>query len=179
MGRGIIYKVLLIMQVLLCITRLSYAQQFNENEVKAAFICNFTKFVEWPKSSFKSDTSAIVIGIYGKDPLAPVVERMAKKINVNGRRIEVKHYENMQQLSFCHLLYISSSEKDHVEQIIGLLKNSSILTISETDEFCRQGGIINFSKKKMKYGFEINDISAKKAGLKISSKLLSLATIVE
>ena len=154
------------------------AQQFSENEVKAAFICNFTKFVEWPENTFTSGTSPIVIGFLNDSVLASIAKRMASAIKANGRAIQIVEYKNIDEITRCHILYINPFA-GNISAVINRFSGIPVLTVSETEGFCKQKGMINFSKKKTKFGFEINDKSAREAGLKISSKLLGLATIIE
>lgn len=155
------------------------AQQFSENEVKAAFLCNFSKFVEWPSNSFPSSISPIIIGVLNDSVVAKVTEKLASNMNIGGRKLQIIQYNSIEQATHCHILYISPSEKDQLPEILKKVSEFPVLTVSETIGFCQLKGMINFSKSKNKFGFEINVNSTKRAGIKISSKLLGLATIIE
>lgn len=157
----------------------SYAQQYSENEVKAAFLCNFSKFVEWPSNSFPSSSSPIIIGVLNDSVLAKITEKLASTMNIGGRKLQIIQYKNIEQATRCHILYISPSEKDQLPGILKKVSDLPVLTVSETIGFCQLKGMINFSKSKNRFGFEINVNSTKRAGIKISSKLLGLATIIE
>jgi hypothetical protein len=149
------------------------AQPLSEYQVKAAYLFNFSRFVEWPQSSFSDPEAPLVIGIIGKDPFGPVVDEFMK--TVRGRRVVIEHPNWDQKLSQYHVLFISRSEKKHLGIILGKTKGSSVLTVSEIDEFCASGGIIGFVFEDDRVRFEINLDEAAKAQLKISSKLSSMA----
>jgi len=156
------------------------AQQFTEYEVKAAFLCNFAKFVEWPETKFQTDTSAIIIGIYGEDPFGDMMKRVSRNAQVGNRKVRIKRYEKAEDAYKCHILFVGKMQPGtQLKDVLTILKGTYVLTVSERDNFCQSGGMINFSKKRIKYGFEINARAAKLAGLKISAKLLTLAEIVE
>lgn len=155
------------------------AQSYSEAEIKAAFVCNFAKFSQWPSTKFKTDTSSIIIGLVGEEPFGEIIYKIAKSAQVNDRKILVKKIENLSQLSEIHLLYIGKVDAATLTNFLGLSPKNSVLTISELKNFCQMGGIINFSKDKAKYGFEINDKIAQKSKITISAKLLKLATVIE
>lgn len=179
MNSKIKYWIVFFIIIWFLIPRNIYAQQYNENEVKGAFLCNFAKFVEWPLNTFASSNSPIMIGIWGDPELVPIIENFASKMNIGGQKIQIIQCKSIDQVTLCHILYIKPSEKDDLPEIIKKVSTFPVLTVSETIGFCQMSGMINFSKSKNKYGFEINVNSAKKANLKISSKLLGLATIIE
>lgn len=179
MIRKIKYWALLIGIIYFLIPVNSYAQQYSENEVKAAFLCNFSKFVEWPSGSFPTSTSPIIIGFLNDSTLAKITEKLASNMNIGGRKLQIIQYKNMEEAIHCNLLYISPSEKDQLPEILKKVSDLPVLTVSETIGFCQLKGMINFSKSKNRFGFEINVNSTKRAGIKISSKLLGLATIIE
>ena len=131
--------------------------------------------MEWPPQSFADNQSPIVIGVLGSNPFNDILEGMVKKQTLNGRPVLIKKSLNVEDLKTCQLLFISRSEQEPVQEILGRLRGVSVLTISEIDGFTTIGGIIQFVKKENKIRFRINHEAAKEANLKISSKLLSLA----
>lgn len=163
-----------------------------EYQVKAAFIYNFIKFVDWPKEKLADSNEPIIIGIVGKDPFgdafAPVKDKDDK-----GRKIITKRFKSFQELKKsnennqgeleqqieamrkCHLLFICSSEEENLKEIINAVKNQSVLTIGETKGFLETGGIINFIVEEQKVRFEINAAIARQGKLQIRSQLLRLA----
>lgn len=170
----------------------SFAQnapfELPQYQVKAAFIYNFIKFVEWPEESFSEKNSPYVIGVLGIDPffesdlLLNYLNQAVEGKTINNREILVKPSSpsstRISDFKDCHLVFISASEKNRMKEILAGLNQPGLLTISETDNFCEQGGMINFFMASGKVRFEINAKAAEKAGLKISSKLLNVAKIV-
>jgi hypothetical protein len=149
--------------------------QPTEYQIKAAFLFNFAKFVDWPPEAFPATNSPIVIGVMGKNVFGNDLEKTIRDKTVNNRRFEFVAVSSATEAIRCHILFISPSEKDNLKKIVDSLHNASVLTVSETDQFIDAGGMINFLIQDDKIRFQISDAAAKKAGLQISSKLLSLA----
>jgi len=150
-------------------------QQPSEYQIKAAFLFNFAKFVEWPPQAFPETNSPIVIGVLGKNVFGNDLETTIRDKTVNNRRFKFKNFTSATEVTNCHILFVSSSEKDNFVKIVGGLQKVSVLTVSDTDGFIKAGGMINFTFEGAKIRFEISDEAAKKAGLQVSSKLLSLS----
>jgi len=150
-----------------------------EYPVKLAFLYNFSKFIEWPAGSFRSPRAPLTICIVGRDPFSPEIEGDLRTRMVGGHPVEVLTLKLSDALQGCHMVFIPATEKDQAGRIVGNLKGSSALTVGETEGFAVLGGIINFTVEGNKVHFEVNPLAAQRAGLKISSKLLSLAKIVK
>jgi hypothetical protein len=150
----------------------------TEYQVKAAFLFNFAKFVEWPANAFVHPEDPIVLGIVGEDPFGFALDGMVFRKTVNGRSFMVKRLEIGPELRGCHILFISSSEKKNLAHILESLKGSSVLTVGETDQFVQSGGAIKLLLENNKVRFEVNVGAAAMARLKVSSKLLALARSV-
>ena len=151
------------------------ASQPLEYQVKAAFLFNFAKFVEWPPESFAGETSPLVIGILGDSPFGGDLERTIQNKTINNRSIVIKPLRSLAEATNCQILFISNSENKRLPEIIQSLRGAAVLTVGETDQFIASGGMVNFVQEASKIRFQINDDAAKAARLKISSKLLSLA----
>jgi hypothetical protein len=151
------------------------AQEAPEYQLKAAFLCNFAKFVEWPADAFASTNSPLVIGVFGDNPFNGFLEDIAAASKpVNGHPLVARKITFTADLKKCHILFMSSSlKKADTENLLKGL--GGVLTVSEMDGFTKAGGMINFFMEGKKIRFEINAIAAKEAGLGISSKLLMLA----
>ncbi|HUV04281.1 MAG TPA: YfiR family protein [Armatimonadota bacterium] len=149
-----------------------------EYQVKAAYIYNFAKFVEWPSKVFSNANSPIIIGVLGDDPFGDTLEQTIKDKTVNGRRLQVRRFDKTSDVGVCHMLFVSSSEKMRLSKALDRVKDSNVLTIGEMGGFARQGGMIGFTMEGNKVGFEINLERAKKAGLNVSSQLLKVAKVV-
>lgn len=151
----------------------------REYQIKAAFIHNFVKFIEWPADAFPERTSPVILCVIGKDPFGDVLESTIGAKTIKGRGLAVRRFEGIEGLERCHILFVSSSERDHLPQIVAALKGLSLLTVGEMDQFAESGGVINFILKRARIRFEINVDAAELSGLKISSKLLKLATVIK
>jgi hypothetical protein len=147
----------------------------SEYQIKAAFLYNFAKFVEWPPQAFANPQSPIVIGVLGKNVFGDDLERTIHNKTVNHHPFRCEEIHSLREATNCQILFISASEKNRFPRILKDLRGTNILTVSETDQFIQAGGMINFVIENDEVHFQINDDAAKKAGLKISSKLLSLA----
>ena len=150
------------------------AQSANESQVKAAFVYNFVKFVEWPSEAFSDNRAPLIIGVVGEDSTTSAIDQTINGKTANGRHLMVKRFPNFRAITYCHILFISSSQRDNVRQILAAI-SPAVLTIGETERFAQMGGIINFTIVDDKLRFEINATAAEKAGLRISAKLLHLA----
>jgi len=154
------------------------AQGSSEYAVKAAFLYNFAKFVEWPPGVFGNDGAPLVVGVVGDDPFGSALDQTIRGKSANGRQLIIRRFSWGQNLRECHILFISSSERKRLSQILDSLRGAGVLTVGETDHFNQQGGIINFVIEKGKVRFEINAGAAESSHLKLSSKLLALAKSV-
>ena len=145
-----------------------------EYKIKAAYIFNFAKFVEWPAEAFPTPDTPVTLCVLGRDPFGSELEKTIGNKSIEGRPLRIERIEENKPVPPCHLLFISSSERKRLPQLFQCLKNSSVLTIGETEQFTQLGGMINFIKQENTIHFEINLAAAEKAGLKISSKLLHI-----
>ncbi|MCH7500064.1 MAG: YfiR family protein [Nitrospinae bacterium] len=148
-----------------------------EYEVKAAFVHNFAKFIEWPENVFDRADSPLRIGILGEGPINEPLMGMTGK-EVQNRSLEVTRIRNTKNLHQYHIIFVNPSEKGRTRSLLRRLKGTGILTIGDLDGFAEQGGALNFYLEEGKVRFEINDCAAHRENLKISSKLLRLARIV-
>ena len=150
----------------------------SEYQIKAAFLYNFAKFVDWPAKALPGASTSITLCILGEDPFGTDLEQILDGKTVNGKSIVIKRFRGIRGLEGCHILFISSSERHHLPEILGALRGASMLTVGETERFAKLGGIINFTIEENKVRFEINVDAAERAGLKISSRLLKLGKVI-
>lgn len=153
-------------------------QLLSENEIKAGFLYNFTKFVEWPPDAFLDSSGPIVLGVVGDSPITDLVTDAASGKIVNGRAVIVKKFKEGQDLRSCHILFVSSSEEKHMTRILESLRGSNVLTVGETSGFAESGGVINFFIDGNKVRLEINLDAAARSRLKISAKVIAVARLV-
>ena len=152
----------------------------SEYLIKAGFIYNFGKLVEWPGSAFPEPNSPFVIGVLGNDNFAATLEHVVDGKKIDARPFVIKRLRWSKDFTCdCHILFVASAESVHVDETLQALRNASVLTIAETPGFGRRGGIINFTLEDSKVRFEVNVDAAHQVGLNISSRLLSLARIVQ
>jgi hypothetical protein len=150
----------------------------SEYLIKAGFIYNFANLMQWPANAFSKTDSPIVIGVLGADTFGGTLDQVLGGKKVNGRSFIVKHLKWGMDLKDCNIVFVSSSETVHLEEIFLLVKGLPILTIGESPNFARRGGIINFIVVDDKIRFEVNVEAAKQVDISISSRLLALAKIV-
>jgi len=162
---------------LLLVSGMAAAAEPLEYAVKAAFIYNFAKFVEWPKES-SSKEGSFVIGILGRDPFGGALQQTVSGKTIRERKITVKQFSRIEDAIGSDILFISTSEKEGVAQILRRLDGAPVLTISDLGRFSEQGGMIEFVIDHDRVRFAINPGASAQAGLKPSSQLLKLARII-
>ena len=152
----------------------------KEYLLKAAFLYNFTKFVEWPSSSWLEPQSPIVIGVFGGNPFGSFLEETVLERRINGRVLVVRTVTSAEQARATHLLFVSKAvSAEDLAQLQGAVAGLPVLTVGESPAFARQGGMITFELQEDRIRFEINAGAAQRSGLKLSSQLLKLATVVK
>lgn len=149
----------------------------SENEVKAAYLYNFAKFVDWPSTAFPRENTPLIICIVGTSQLNEVIESLSGK-TVRSHRLVIRHFSRIEDLSECHILFINSSVKTPLSQLITSAAARSILTVSDSKGFAAAGGVIEFMPVGGKIRFQINNRAAQLATLQVSSHLLRLATSI-
>jgi len=149
----------------------------EEYQVKAAFLYNFAKFVQWPASAFATAQEPITICVLGKNPVENALQEIIKGKTVEGRPFALRQISDGHPCK-CHILFVNSSDQKTFRPMARNLKGKGVLIVGETDGFASDGGVINFKLEHGRVRFEINVDSADQEKLRISSKLLSLAQIV-
>lgn len=157
----------------------SQRSQFNESQVKSAFLFNLTKFVFWPDGSFKTDDSPFIITILGNDPFGQNLEDIVYHEKVGTHSIVIQRIHRITDLKTAHILYIHRSFADELVTIIDRSAQTGLLTVSDYSNFATQGGAVNFLIRNSHLTIELNLAAAGNNGLKFSSKLLQLARIIE
>ncbi len=168
-----------IFSLLVCLlAAVAQAQSATEYQVKAAFLFNFARFVEWPADAFPSADAALQICMLGQDPFGRDFEQVIVDKTVNGHRIEIAHPDGIPQARACQILFIAASEKARLPTILQGLKGASVLIVGDTPGFAALGGAINFVLDDGRVRFEINLKAAELAHLKLSARLLTVAKVV-
>ena len=168
-------------------------RQAGEYQIKAVYLYNFLRFVEWPESDDDEEEGSggsgkiggdkpVIIGIVGKDPFGKSFKEVeGKRVSAGKRLLEVKRfgrYRKKRDMSGCDLLFVCESERKYFPEILRPLKEKPVLTVGEWSGFLEAGGMINLVKVKNRIRWEINRTPVKKAQLKASAQLLRNATRV-
>lgn len=149
-----------------------------EHQVKAAFLVNFPKYVDWPAEAFAETNSPIVIAVLGETKVTGELQKIITDRTVNGREVVLQRLAPGEVPRTCHILFIAAAEQKRSSNLLGSLKGG-VLTVGESDDFLEGGGIINLARRDQKIALEVNLAATDRAGLKISSKLLSVASVVK
>jgi hypothetical protein len=150
----------------------------TEYQLKAAFLFNFAKFVDWPAGSFSSPQSPFFICILGVDPFGHVMDDTLQGKTIGAHAVVIQRVKDSAELRHCQMTFVSSSERLRVPEIIEASKGTSTLLVGESAGFAVAGGAIQFDLEENRVRFLINTDAAERAGLRVSSKLLSLAKVV-
>lgn len=145
-----------------------------EYRVKAAFLYNFTKLVEWPDDAFSDRESPLEIGILGKDPFGGELEGVLEGRQAQGRRLRVARYSAVEEATNCHVLFICRSEARQLDAILDRVKSRPVLTVGDSPDFANGGGIIELRHVGGRIGLRINLEASARAGLQLSSRLTRL-----
>ncbi len=154
------------------------SQALSESQIKAAFLFNFTKFVEWPPDAFQTSSSPIILGVIGDNTVTELLTQTASGKTVNGRTVIVRSVRDPQDFRACQILFVSSSEQKHMVQILEKTEGLPVLMVGEVKGFAEAGGGINFIVEGNKVRLEINLDAASRAHLKISAKVIAVARLV-
>jgi hypothetical protein len=153
------------------------AQSSAEYEIKAAFIYNFAKFVQWPAPAFAQPQSPLILCMIGKDLFGSALDTIDHKL-AQGHELQVRRPVRLEDIKTCHILLVSESERNKLAPIFHAVSGASILTISDLDRFAEAGGIIGLYNVDNQVQFAINLEVSRSASLQINSQLLKLAKIV-
>jgi hypothetical protein len=150
----------------------------DENEVKAAFLYQFGRYVEWPAAQERSG-SMFLICVLGEDPFGPALDEIVKGKSISGGPVAIKRIIGPGELRDCRILFVSRSEDDRLPAILKTLEGRMVLTVGEGAQFTRRGGMVAFTSQDSKVRFAINLAAAEGAKLRLSSQLLRIAARVE
>jgi hypothetical protein len=154
----------------------AYAQSKpSEYQVKAAYLYNFGKFIEWPTTVAVAKGDAFSICVLGQDPFGPALNTTLADGSVNGQNVVARRIPSPQEAVSCRILFISSSEGDRLKQILAILGDASVLTVSDLPQFSQRGGMVQFVLDGNRVRFEVNLTPVERAHLAMSSQLLKVA----
>jgi uncharacterized protein DUF4154 len=148
----------------------------GEYEVKAAFLYNFARFVEWPRAP--GPDGEFVVTVLGRDPFGSVLDDTLRGKTIDDKRIVVRRASRPEEVGQSRIVFICDSETERLPSILKSLEGTPVLTVGEMSEFAERGGVIRFKLDEGRIRLEINVAAAERSKLKISSQLLKLARIV-
>ncbi len=155
------------------------AQAPDASAIKADMVCNMAKFVQWPEGVIAQNRGQIVVAILGEDDLAVTLASVLSTRNVNGKPVFVRFARRAQDCKGAQIVYIASSETPHVDEILGSLRGMPAITLADADGFAQRGGMVNFTGAPPRVRFEISLARVEQAGMRISSRLLAIAHVVD
>jgi hypothetical protein len=145
--------------------------------VKAAFIYNFAKFAEWPARAFGGPSTPLRFCAIGAAPFGTALDALEGK-PVRARPLVVRALDGVEEAAGCHVLFVGRGGAEGIPRVLDAVRGEPVLTVGESDGFCRAGGVINFVTRDGKVRFEINPDAADRAGIRLSAQLLRLARVV-
>ncbi len=146
--------------------------EISESTIKALFIYNFTKYVEWP---VEKDHGHIIIGFYGHSPIIDELKKVCVNKKIKDREVEIRQANDVYEAENCDIFFIPRGESGDFTYLNEQLQGKAVLIVTEEKGFGQKGAAINIIEKDDKIRFELNEASIKRAGLKISSQLIALA----
>jgi uncharacterized protein DUF4154 len=150
----------------------------TEYDVKATYLYNFTRFVEWPVQGLQGGSDSFAICVLGDNPFGPALQTTVAQETIAGKSVVAKQVPTPQDAANCRVLFISSSENKRLKQILTSLGTASVLTVSDLPKFTERGGMVQFVVDGSRIRFEVNSATAERAGLTLSSELLKVAVNV-
>jgi hypothetical protein len=149
----------------------------REYEIKAAFLFNFATFVNWPDDAFKSQTEDLRLAVIGHDPFDRALDRLVAGRVINQHRVVIVYSSDAPVRP--HMVFVGASERKQLPTILAALSHTPTLTVSDMDQFAEHGGVIGMVAAGQSVKFVINRAAATRARLRVSSRLLSLATLLD
>ena len=146
----------------------------SEYQVKAAYLFNFAKYLEWPAGAFASPQAPLTLCVSGRDPFGGALAAYERR-TVQSRELRVRRGVGLDDLRGCHMLFLAESEERNVKQFLRAAASLPIITVSDIDGFTEAGGTIGLVEADERVQFEINLASAQRAGVKVNSQLMRVA----
>ena len=161
-----------------CVPNAHAQSKPNEYQVKAAYLYNFGRFIEWPTSVTPAKGDPFTICVLGQDPFGPALNTALADEAINGQNVVARRIPSPQAAVNCRILFISASEGDQLKQILAILGDASVLTVSDLPQFTQHGGMVQLVLDGNKVRFEVNLTPVERAHLAMSSQLLKVAVNV-
>jgi YfiR/HmsC-like len=149
----------------------------TEFEIKAVFLYHFTQFVEWPEAAFSGPHAPFVIGLVGADPFGPSLRKIIGGEAVGTHPLQLQEVSDVSAELRCQILYFSEKSEDTLD--LQRLRTAPVLTVGESDTFCKRGGMIQFFIDRRRVRLKVNLEEARAHSLEISAKLLRVAEVTQ
>lgn len=172
---GLVCSALLMLSVII---HAQPAETENPFKIKAAYLLNFAKYTDWPPGGFMTANSPVRIGILGEDPFRDVMEATVKGRTVQDRPVSIQRGRRADELSDCHIVYVSSSESARIPEVVAAFKANPILLVGEDPDFLKHSGMIQFRIRQGRVGFAVHLDTVRAAGLTVRSRMLDSASEV-
>ena len=147
----------------------TFGEVTSESQLKAAYLVNFLKYVEWPTAR-----STVNICLFGRDSLGPYLANYEGR-QIAGRELHIRKVSSPEQLADCQELFIPDTEEARVSAVLRWVDKQAILTVSDSENFAREGGAIALIRNDGRLQFDVNNDAIGRANLKASSQMLRLA----
>lgn len=164
--------------VVFCFISTSAQQAISDQAVKAAYLYNFAKFVEWPAAVFSSSTSPIRLCLFRGDPLESDLKNVVQGKSIAGHPVTVISVRAQEEYRACHVLFLGPAQGRESKEILAGVHGTSVLTVGDTEQFAQDGGMIQFVLNQDRVQFRVNHRAAGQAQLNVSSRLLRVAAVV-
>ena len=179
LGRRLWLTAVIIGSALLVVPGLSaQGSKPTDFQVKAAYLYNFGRFVEWPTRTTATRGDAFTVCVLGQDPFGPALDATLAGETIGGKRVIARRIAAPQDSDNCQILFLSLTKGEGLERIIETVDKNSVLTVSDMPQFLERGGMIQFVSEGNRVRFEVNLTATQHAGLTLSSELLKVATAV-
>lgn len=155
------------------------AQPVDAGQLKAVFVVNFLRFVDWPPANVAPAPAPLVVAVLGDRTFVENLRDYAASQSVSGHAIEVKSVDRPEDARGAHVLFIGGSESANLPAIVKIAEASALLTVGDTDGFARAGVILNLYTVDQRVRIEANPSAASRTGLRLSAHLLRIARIVD
>jgi len=163
---------------LLCASAAHGQTQATEVSLKSAFLYKFIHYADWPDQAFAAVQDPIAVCVVEQQAFADALESAVSGRIAHERPVVVRRVASPSEIGGCHVLFVGALEPERIEQLIARVSDQPTLTIGDTEGFAQRGGMINFTRRGSRLGFEINRGAVRRAGLDLSSQLLKLAELI-
>jgi hypothetical protein len=162
----------------LCVATVTAGESFSERDIKAALLVKVAQFVEWPSDAFGGADAPLTMAILGQDPFGEKLEESLRGVLVAGRPVRLTRCRTVAESAGCHVLFVAAANPAGMAEVLKQVAGKPVLTVGDAAGFASDGGMVNFIKDEGRVRLEVNVAAARKAGLRLSAKLVQVARVV-